>query len=63
MTDVREKRETKSPGFDDETGRLLYLLDDSPNVWKALLVFRTRPIVPANHLVEFCVGPSLDFWM
>ncbi len=65
-TEDCEKREAKLPRF--ELGRGLgdnttYLLDDGTNVRKALLVFHTWPIVPANHLVEFSMGSNLDFWM
>jgi hypothetical protein len=65
-TEDREKREVKLPrfglgrGLDDNT---TYLLDDGTNIRKTLLVFHTRPIVPANHLVEFSVRSRLDFWM
>ena len=62
-----EKREAKLPRVSDSNSDFLcvttYLLDDGTNVRKALLVFRTRPIVAANHLVELSVGPHLDFWM
>jgi hypothetical protein len=61
-----EKSEAKLPRF--ELGRGLgdnttYLLDDGTNIRKTLLVFHTRPIVSVNHLVEFSVRSSLDFWM
>ena len=66
QTEDCEKRETKLPRLELRRGlgdKTTYLLDDGTNVWKTLLVFHTRPIVPANHLVEFSVGSSLDFWM
>jgi hypothetical protein len=40
-----------------------YLLDDGPYVWKALFVFRAWPAIPADHLVELCMAPSLHVWM
>jgi hypothetical protein len=40
-----------------------YLLDDGSDVRKAVLILRIRPMVTANHLVEFCMSASLDFWM
>ena len=50
-----EMRATNLPIF------AAYLLDDGPDVWKALLILRTRPIVPADHLVKLCMSASLDF--
>ena len=40
-----------------------YLLNDCPDVRKALLVLSTRPIVSANHLVKLCMSTSSNFWM
>ncbi len=40
-----------------------YLLDDGPDVRKALLILCSRPIVSANHLIKFGMSASLDFWM
>ena len=39
------------------------LFNDGADVRKLLLILCTRPIVTANHLVEFCMSASLDFRM
>ncbi len=40
-----------------------YLLDDSPDVGKALLVLSTRPTISANNTVKLRMGSSLNFWV
>jgi hypothetical protein len=52
QTSVRS--EMTSPSF------AAYLLDDGPDVRKAMLVICTRPTIPAHHAVKFCMGPCLD---
>ena len=54
---ICEKRETDPPTFAS------YLLDDRPDVRKALLILCIRPIVSANNIVEFCMSASLDLWI
>jgi hypothetical protein len=54
---TREKRETELSSF------AVYLFDDGTDVRELLFIRCTRPIVTANHLVEFCMSASLDFRM
>jgi hypothetical protein len=37
-----------------------YLLDDGPDIWKAMLIICARPTISANHAVKFSMGPCLD---
>ena len=57
--DLRDNRETRNRR---SNFGCTHLLDDGPDVWEALFVLCRRPVITANHGVEFSVCSSLNFW-